>query len=78
MHRLQEGHVQTEILAGSEEDSDEDAEESAYETDTSEEEFGRQMLKPVFVSKHNRDTIAEREALEREEKEATNRERVKI
>ena len=38
--------------------------------------MGRQMLKPVFVTKKERETIAEREALEKEEQEAMQREKV--
>ncbi|KAK9845076.1 hypothetical protein WJX74_010315 [Apatococcus lobatus] len=52
-----------------EEEEDEEAGSSEYETD-SEEEYGRQMLKPVFVPKSNRETIEERDALEKEEAEA--------
>jgi len=57
--------------------SGEDESESEYETDSDEgEEFGRRMLKPVFVTKKERETIAEREALEREEEEAMKKEKV--
>lgn len=61
--------------AGSEEE-EEDEEESEYETDSEDEQFGRQMLKPIFVPKNARETIAEREALEKEEEEAMEREKV--
>ena len=60
--------------AGSEEEEEE--EESEYETDSEDEQFGRQMLKPIFVSKKDRETIMEREALEREEQAAMKREKV--
>lgn len=60
--------------AGSEEEEEE--EESEYETDSDDEQMGRQMLKPVFVTKKERETIAEREALEKEEQEAMQREKV--
>jgi microfibrillar-associated protein 1 len=51
-----------------EEEEDEEEQESEYETD-SEEEYGGgiAMIKPVFVPKAERDTIAEREKLEAEE-----------
>ncbi|KAJ0817768.1 putative microfibrillar-associated protein [Helianthus annuus] len=51
-----------------EEDEDEDEEESSeYETDSEEEQMGMAMVKPVFVPKSERDTIAEREKIEAEE-----------
>lgn len=49
------------------EDEDEEDEESEYETDSEEEFGGMAMIKPVFVPKSERDTIAEREKLEAEE-----------
>ena len=49
------------------EEEDEDEEESEYETDSEEEIGGIAMIKPVFVPKAERDTIAEREKLEAEE-----------
>mmetsp|Transcript_32347 Transcript_32347/g.78699 ORF Transcript_32347/g.78699 Transcript_32347/m.78699 type:complete len:471 (-) Transcript_32347:292-1704(-) len=49
------------------EDEDEDEDESEYESE-SEVEQVRTMLKPVFVSKRMRQTIAEKESLEAEEK----------
>eukprot|EP00954_Amorphochlora_amoebiformis_P022776 1355613-Amorphochlora_amoeboformis.AAC.1 len=48
------------------EDEDEDEDESEYESD-SEESVARPMLKPVFVSKRQRQTIEERERMEAEE-----------
>jgi microfibrillar-associated protein 1 len=60
---------------GSEEEEEES--ESEYETESEEEEFGRRMLKPVFVTKKERETIAEREAFEREEVEAMKKEKVR-
>uniref|UniRef100_A0A061QYR8 Microfibrillar-associated protein 1 n=1 Tax=Tetraselmis sp. GSL018 TaxID=582737 RepID=A0A061QYR8_9CHLO len=59
------------------EDDEESAEESEYETDSDEEEDERQMLKPVFVSKAERETIKERERLEAAEAEAA-AERAKV
>ncbi|KAL4560599.1 hypothetical protein LXL04_032752 [Taraxacum kok-saghyz] len=51
-----------------EEDEDEEEEESSeYETDSEEEQTGMAMVKPVFVPKSERDTIAEREKIEAEE-----------
>jgi microfibrillar-associated protein 1 len=49
------------------EEEDEEDEESEYETDSEEEFGGMAMIKPVFVPKSERDTIAEREKLEAEE-----------
>ena len=49
------------------EEEDEEDEESEYETDSEEEFGGMAMVKPVFVPKSERDTIAEREKLEAEE-----------
>ncbi|KAJ8763139.1 hypothetical protein K2173_025524 [Erythroxylum novogranatense] len=50
-----------------EEAEEEEEEESEYETDSEEETTGIAMVKPVFVPKSERDTIAERERLEAEE-----------
>ncbi|KAI5333922.1 PREDICTED: microfibrillar-associated [Prunus dulcis] len=51
-----------------EEVKEEEEEESEYDTDSEEELTGMVMLKPVFVPKSERDTIAERERLEAEER----------
>ncbi|KAL3702014.1 hypothetical protein R1sor_020036 [Riccia sorocarpa] len=51
-----------------EEEEEEEEEESEYETDSEEEFGGIAMVKPVFVPKAERETIAEREKLEAEEK----------
>ncbi|KAI6686076.1 hypothetical protein NL676_031989 [Syzygium grande] len=51
-----------------EEEEDEEEEESEYETDSEEETKGIAMVKPVFVVKSERDTIAERQRLEAEER----------
>ncbi|XP_010525001.1 PREDICTED: microfibrillar-associated protein 1-like [Tarenaya hassleriana] len=51
-----------------EEEDEEEEEESEYETDSEEEMPGMAMVKPVFVPKAERDTIAERERLEAEER----------
>ncbi|KAF8398062.1 hypothetical protein HHK36_016989 [Tetracentron sinense] len=50
-----------------EEVEEEEEEESEYETDSEEELTGIAMVKPVFVPKSERDTVAERERLEEEE-----------
>lgn len=50
-----------------EEEEEGEEEESEYETDSEEETTGMAMVKPVFVPKSERDTIAERERLEAEE-----------
>ncbi|GAB2273013.1 hypothetical protein Dimus_007825 [Dionaea muscipula] len=50
-------------------EEEEEEEESEYETDSDEDEMtGIAMVKPVFVPKSERDTIAERERLEAEER----------
>eukprot|EP00258_Populus_trichocarpa_P011205 XP_002319725.2 microfibrillar-associated protein 1 [Populus trichocarpa] len=65
-HREQEEAV---LLPIEEEEDveEEEEEESEYETDSEEEMTGMAMVKPVFVPKSERDTIAERERLEAEE-----------
>ncbi|KAJ7295173.1 hypothetical protein O6H91_Y392900 [Diphasiastrum complanatum] len=50
-----------------EEEEEEEEEESDYETDSDEEFGGIAMVKPVFVPKAERETVAEREKLEAEE-----------
>lgn len=50
-----------------EDEEDEEEDESEFETDSDEEYTGVAMVKPVFVPKSERDTIAERERLEAEE-----------
>jgi microfibrillar-associated protein 1 len=47
------------------EEGEEEEEESEYETDSEDEGPGRTLLKPIFVKKEERETIAEREALEK-------------
>ena len=54
----------------------EEEEESEYETDSEEE--SHQLLKPVFVPKQARDTIAEREAMKKEEEEKEEREKKRL
>ncbi|CAL8469211.1 g8752 [Coccomyxa elongata] len=76
LKRQQEQEVLT--PAADEEEEEDEEEESEYETDSEDEGFGRAMLKPVFVPKAERDTIAEREAMEREEEEALERERQRL
>ncbi|GMH42707.1 hypothetical protein BSKO_10626 [Bryopsis sp. KO-2023] len=49
-----------------EEDDDEDM-ESEWETDSDDEQLGRRLIKPVFVPKDERETIAEKERMEEEE-----------
>eukprot|EP00245_Coleochaete_scutata_P006442 TRINITY_DN20883_c0_g1_i1.p1 TRINITY_DN20883_c0_g1~~TRINITY_DN20883_c0_g1_i1.p1 ORF type:complete len:433 (+),score=140.62 TRINITY_DN20883_c0_g1_i1:138-1436(+) len=56
-----------EELPAEEEDEESEEEESDYETDSEEEYGGVAMVKPVFVPKVERETIAEREKLEAEE-----------
>lgn len=48
---------------------EESEEESEYETDSEDEQMGMAMVKPVFILKSQRDTIAEREWLEEEDRQ---------
>eukprot|EP00929_Paragymnodinium_shiwhaense_P032722 TRINITY_DN18103_c0_g1_i1.p1 TRINITY_DN18103_c0_g1~~TRINITY_DN18103_c0_g1_i1.p1 ORF type:complete len:514 (+),score=224.68 TRINITY_DN18103_c0_g1_i1:218-1759(+) len=57
-----------------EDDEDDDEEESSSE----EEDGGRVMMKPVFVSRNQRQTIKEREALEQEDELAEERKQAKV
>lgn len=65
--REEEAELEVEL-----EEEDEEEEESEYETDSEEEFGGIAMIKPVFVPKSERDTIAEREKLEAEEEAMKN------
>ncbi|KAK9267787.1 hypothetical protein L1049_010222 [Liquidambar formosana] len=67
---LQRQQEEAAILPEEEEEEveEEEEEESEYETDSEEELTGIAMVKPVFVPKSERDTIAERERLEAEER----------
>ncbi|GJW27926.1 microfibrillar-associated protein 1-like protein, partial [Tanacetum coccineum] len=50
-------------------EEDEEDKESEYETDSEDEQMGSMaIMKPVFVKKSERDTIAEREKMEAEER----------
>lgn len=63
---------QEELLPQEEEEpveEEESEEESEYETDSEDEQMGMAMVKPVFIPKSQRDTIAERERLEEEERQ---------
>ena len=66
---LQRQQEEAAILPEEEEDEveEEEEEESEYETDSEDELTGPALVKPVFVPKSERDTIAERERLEAEE-----------
>ncbi|GLT95408.1 hypothetical protein SLE2022_130910 [Rubroshorea leprosula] len=61
-----------------EEVEEEEEEESEYETDSEEEHIGIAMVKPVFVPKTERDTVAERERLEAEERALEEAEKRKL
>lgn len=66
---LQRQEEEAALLPEEEEEvEEEEEEESEYETDSEEEQTGIAMVKPVFVPKSERDTIAERERLEAEER----------
>jgi len=59
-------------------DEEEEEESSEYETDSEDEVNARQLLKPVFVTKAERETIAERERLEAEEEERAEKEKARL
>lgn len=62
-----------------EEPEEDEEEESEYETDSEDEHIGGiAMVKPVFVPKAERDTIAERERLEAEEQALEEAEKKKL
>ncbi|XP_062028221.1 uncharacterized protein LOC133744108 [Rosa rugosa] len=70
--RLREREQEEAALLPSEDEEEdkeeeEEEEESEYSTDSEDEHGGMMMLKPVFVPKAERDTIAERERIEAEE-----------
>lgn len=64
-----EGATDGEEVFQEEEEEENDEDDSEYETESDEEENFVTMIKPMFVPKAERDTIAEREKLEREEQE---------
>lgn len=60
-------------------EEEEDDEESEYETESEDDDPRRAaMLKPVFVSRAQRDTVKEKEALEKEEEEAEEKRKAKL
>lgn len=67
---LRQQQEEAALLPEEEEDEaeEEEEEESEYETDSEEELTGIAMVKPVFVPKSERDTVADRERLEAEER----------
>ncbi|EOY10485.1 hypothetical protein QUC31_009971 [Theobroma cacao] len=78
---LQREQEETALLEEEEEEEEveeEEEEESEYETDSEEEHTGIAMVKPVFVPKSERDTIAERERLEAEERAIEEAEKRKL
>ncbi|KAG2429704.1 hypothetical protein HYH02_013961 [Chlamydomonas schloesseri] len=60
-----------------EEEEEEEEESSEYETDDEDDGPGGRLLKPVFVPKHARDTVAERTAQEEEEEAAAEKEKAR-
>mmetsp|Transcript_17478 Transcript_17478/g.37773 ORF Transcript_17478/g.37773 Transcript_17478/m.37773 type:complete len:486 (-) Transcript_17478:38-1495(-) len=67
------------VAAQQEEEEEEEEEDSSeYETDSEDEAYGRRLLKPVFVPKESRETIAEREKLEEEEQLAAEKEKKRL
>lgn len=73
----EEALLKEEEEAGPVEEED-DEEESEEESDSDDDPRRAAMLKPVFVSKAQRDTVKEKEALAREEEEAEKRQQEKI
>ncbi|KAJ9559100.1 hypothetical protein OSB04_013714 [Centaurea solstitialis] len=65
---LQREQEEAAAMIPEEEEEEEEEESSEYETDSEEEQMGMAMVKPVFVPKSERDTIAEREKIEAEER----------
>jgi len=61
-----------------EEEEEEEDDDSEYETDSEDEVVGRRLLKPIFVPKQARETIAERDAVEKQENEAVEREKKRL
>ncbi|KAJ4825415.1 hypothetical protein Tsubulata_030909 [Turnera subulata] len=59
-------------------EEEEEEEESEYETDSEEEMTGMAMVKPVYVPKGERDTVAERERIEAEERAIEEKARKKL
>jgi Microfibril-associated/Pre-mRNA processing len=53
-------------------------ESSEYETDSEDELHGRQLLKPVFVPKSERETITERELMEKAEEDLLENEKRRL
>ncbi|CAI9091951.1 OLC1v1027075C1 [Oldenlandia corymbosa var. corymbosa] len=68
LQRQQEEAALLPVEEEDEEEPEKDEESSEYETDSDEEPGSIAMIKPVFVPKSERDTIAERERLEEEER----------
>ncbi|CAA2996551.1 microfibrillar-associated 1-like [Olea europaea subsp. europaea] len=65
---LQRQQEEAALMPEEEDEVEEEEEESEYETDSEEELMGILMVKPIFVPKSERDTIAERERLKAEER----------
>ncbi|KAG2488247.1 hypothetical protein HYH03_013237 [Edaphochlamys debaryana] len=64
--------------AEEEEEEEEEEESSEYETDDEDDGPGGRLLKPVFVPKHARDTVAEKAAMEAEEEDAYRRDKQRL
>lgn len=71
------GQQVEEVLAEAGED-DAEEESTEYETDSDDEINARQLLKPVFVTKADRETIAERERLEAEDEQRAEKEKQRL
>jgi microfibrillar-associated protein 1 len=70
-----------EAEAEDDEEGEEEDESSEYTSDDSEYEAlgsSRPLAKPVFVPRMNRESLAEKEALEREDEEAAEREKMRL
>lgn len=75
----EENLLQTKVEEDEDAEEDEDEEESEEETDSDDDDPRRRAnFKPVFISKAQRETIKEKEALERQEEEAEERSKEKL
>ncbi|KAK9805438.1 hypothetical protein WJX73_006930 [Symbiochloris irregularis] len=67
-----------EVLAVQASDEEDESSSGEYETDSEEEGLGRQMLKPTFTRKQDRETIAEWERQQEDEERAQQKEKQRL